>query len=111
SSLKELFNVCKLPHLYKLPLEILQMIQSYSKHALIWRGILAFNLAAYISNKTAGSLSTIPLQDIIYWERGNQPQVMLSPSLPLIRITVDLIGISKIERTSCQPYEGECMVR
>ncbi|KAI3326482.1 hypothetical protein HD806DRAFT_520356 [Xylariaceae sp. AK1471] len=108
SSLKALCGICKLPHLHKLPFEILQMIQSYSEHALIWRGALAFDLAAHISNKTASSLSTIPLQDIIYWERGNQPQVMLSPSLPPIRITVDLIGISKIERTSCQPYKGEC---
>lgn len=109
SSLKALCDICKLPRLHKLPLEILQMIQSYSEHALIWRGVLAFDLAAHISKETPSSLSTIPLQDILFWERGNQPQVMLSPfPPPLIRITVDLIGISKIERISCQPYKCKC---
>ncbi|KAI1357826.1 hypothetical protein F5Y08DRAFT_333584 [Xylaria arbuscula] len=94
-SLKALCDICKLPHLHKLPLEILQMIQSYSEHALIWRSVLAFDLAAHISKKTPSSFSTIPLQDILFWERENQPQATSSPSPPLIRITVDLIGISK----------------
>ncbi|KAI0537839.1 hypothetical protein GGR58DRAFT_325125 [Xylaria digitata] len=108
SSLGELCSIYELPQLHKLPLELLQIIQSYSEHTLIWRGALAFDLAARISNNTPSSLREIPLQDIIFWERGKQPQVTLSPPLPLIRITADSIGISKIERISHRPYIGEC---
>ena len=108
SSLKALCDICNLPSLYKLPLEILHMIQSYSEHVLIWRGVLALDLAARISMETPSSLSTIPLSSILFWERGTQPQIASSPSPPLIRITVDSVGISKIERISCQPYKGEC---
>ncbi|GAW23381.1 hypothetical protein ANO14919_129390 [Xylariales sp. No.14919] len=108
SSLKALCSICKLPQLHRLPLELLQMVQSYSEHALMWRGALAFDLAAHISNKTPSGLTTMPLKDIFFWEREKQLQVTSSQSLPLIRITVDSIGISKIERISPQAYKGEC---
>ncbi|KAJ8130984.1 hypothetical protein O1611_g2643 [Lasiodiplodia mahajangana] len=108
-SLKALCDTCKLPQIYNLPLELLRIIQSYSEHALLWRGALAFELAACISCQTLSSLSTLPLKDIIFWERGKQPQVTSSlPPLPLIRIVVDAAGVSKIERVSVNPYKGEC---
>ncbi|KAI0474610.1 hypothetical protein F4859DRAFT_74248 [Xylaria cf. heliscus] len=108
-SLKVLCDICKLPQLYKIPIELLHMIQSYSKNALLWRSALAFEFAASISHGTPSSFSTIPLKDIVFWERGKQPQVTLPlPPLPLIKIVIDSAGVKRIERTSVQPYKGEC---
>ncbi|KAI1199602.1 hypothetical protein F5X97DRAFT_332632 [Nemania serpens] len=108
-SLESLCIICELPQLYKLPLKLLQMIQSYSEHALLWRGAIVCEFTARISKITPSSLLTMPLRDIVFWERGKQPQVTSSlPPLPLIRIVVDAVGISKVERISVKPYKGEC---
>ncbi|KAI0104219.1 hypothetical protein GGR51DRAFT_561028 [Nemania sp. FL0031] len=72
-------RICKLPPLHKLPLELYQKIKATSM-----------------------------LRAIVYWERGKGPREEWSSFPLLIRITVDSIGIAKIERISRQPYEGEC---
>ncbi|KAI1296160.1 hypothetical protein F5Y03DRAFT_387245 [Xylaria venustula] len=108
-SLEASCGTCGFSQLYKLPLELRRIIQSYSKHALFWRTTLVFDLAARISHTTLHSLITMPLKDIVFWERGKRPQVRSSlPCLPLMRIIVDAVGISKVERISDQSYKGEC---
>ncbi|KAI1157820.1 hypothetical protein F5B18DRAFT_665679 [Nemania serpens] len=108
-SLEALCDICEFSQLYKLPFELRRIIQSYSEHAWLWRSALVFDLAARISRETLNSLFTMPLKDIVSWERGKRPQDASSlPSLPLMRIVVDAVGISKVERISVQPYKGEC---
>ncbi|KAI0404759.1 hypothetical protein F4802DRAFT_566206 [Xylaria palmicola] len=108
-SLEASCGICELSQLCKLPLELRRIIQSYSKHALLWRTALVFDFAARISHTTPNSLLTMPLKDIVFWERGKRPQVRSSlPPLPLMRIVVDAVGISKVERISVQSYKGEC---
>ncbi|KAI1265982.1 hypothetical protein F5Y18DRAFT_435432 [Xylariaceae sp. FL1019] len=108
-SLKASCDICEFSQLDKLPLELLQIIQSYSEHASLWRSALVSDLASRIAHETSDSLITMPLKDIVFWERGKRPQLTSSlPFLPLMRIAVDAAGISMIERVSAQPYKGEC---
>ncbi|KAI1822694.1 hypothetical protein F4861DRAFT_513660 [Xylaria intraflava] len=59
SSLRALCDVCRLriTAASKASLELLKMAESYSKHALICKGTLAFDLAPRISKRTPRSLN------------------------------------------------------
>ncbi|KAK4139871.1 uncharacterized protein C8A04DRAFT_40394 [Dichotomopilus funicola] len=103
-----------LPRLHTLPPELLEKIRQYSKYAWLWRYILAFQLADYISASEPDSLRTVPLREIVFWERGGEFKRVMGPhqQLPTLRLTIDTAGISKIERISdTDVYAGECTGR
>ena len=103
---------CGLPHLYTLPLELLEMIRQLSKHSLLWTCISAFRLVNYISAIKPETLWTFPLSHILLWERQGEVKLIIGDrsSLPTLRLTVDSAGISKIERLPGPPtYAGECI--
>lgn len=103
-----------LPLLYKLPLELLRMIQSYTRHALLWRSIAALQVAARVSATDPASLVDMPLSEAPSWERGKKLEERSQPLPPpsALRLTIDSDGISKIERLSHLPeYSKECYTR
>ncbi|KAF2963675.1 hypothetical protein GQX73_g9912 [Xylaria multiplex] len=102
SSLEALAQTCRMQQLYKLPLELLGIIQGYSEHALLWRAISAHSVAARILSTNPEPLSTMSLYDIRFWERGGKLEKYSDVSSPMsvMRFTLDSHGISKIERTS-----------
>ncbi|KAK3941536.1 hypothetical protein QBC46DRAFT_430920 [Diplogelasinospora grovesii] len=105
---------CGLPLLCTLPLELLEMIRHYSRYSLLWRCIPVLQLAAYVSATDPEPLLTVPLRELLFWERGGQfERVTGSRSpLPTLRLTVDSAGISKVERLPGLPlYAGECSSR
>lgn len=113
-TLRTISGFCGLPRLYTLPLELLEMIRQYSRHSLLWRCIPVLHLASYVSTTEPEPLLTIPLREILFWERnGKFERVTGSPSLlPTLRLTVDSVGISKVERLPGPPiYIGECTSR
>lgn len=97
--------------LYTLLLELLEMIWQFSRQLLLWRCILALQLADYMSATKLGLLFTVLLRELLFWEcSGKFKRAIGSRSLLLIlRLTVDSIGISKVERLPSPPiYTGEC---
>ncbi|KAK4198906.1 hypothetical protein QBC40DRAFT_340954 [Triangularia verruculosa] len=113
-TLRTISSFCGLPRLYKLPLELLEMIRQYSRHSLLWRCIPALQLADYVSATKPKPLLTVPLRELLFWERGGNFERVTASRLPLqtLRFTVDSAGISKVERLPGPPtYAGECTSR
>ncbi|KAK5630102.1 hypothetical protein RRF57_005817 [Xylaria bambusicola] len=85
--LERISEISGLPDLRRLPPELVGMIRDLSPHQLFWRSIFL------------RPLSRSPLNEILSWERGATPVFTLSTLIPpLIRLTIDIYGISKIER-------------
>ncbi|KAL7916319.1 hypothetical protein GGI35DRAFT_33567 [Trichoderma velutinum] len=95
-----------LPQLCGLPVELLEMIRGYSAHSLFWRSISALRVAAHVSD-TRDELQrseVVALRHVVSWERGGELDKSDSQTLPpIIRLTIDSDGISKIERLSSHP--------
>ncbi|KAK3297858.1 uncharacterized protein B0H64DRAFT_132777 [Chaetomium fimeti] len=112
-TLRTISRFCGLPHLYTLPLELLEMIRQHTKDSFVWRCIPVVQLADCASALNPEPLFTFPLRDILSWERGGKLERVMetwSPSPPpILRLTVDPLGISKVERLPDPPrYTGEC---
>jgi hypothetical protein len=106
--LRTISGFCGLPRLYTLPTELLEMIHQHSRHSLLWRCAEAFQLAEYVSATRPEPLLTVPLRDLLFWERGGKVECTgsrLPP--PTLRLTIDSAGISKVERLLMPPiYAG-----
>jgi hypothetical protein len=100
-----------LPLLSTLPLELLEIIRRYSKHSPLWGFITVLQVAAQVSATEPGPLITVPLRDVLVWERdGKLERTTASRPVPsTLRLTVDSAGIRKVERLPGLPsYTGEC---
>jgi hypothetical protein len=90
------------------------MIRHHSRHSLLWRCIPAFQLATHVSTTDPEPLLELPLRELFFWERGGRFERITGPQSPLttLRLTVDFVGISKVERLPRPPpYAGECTSR
>ncbi|KAI1206000.1 uncharacterized protein F4807DRAFT_242178 [Annulohypoxylon truncatum] len=102
NSLKAISHTCQLPQLCKLPIELLVIIHGYSEHALLWRAVSAHSLASHVSSTSPEPLFTMPLGNILSWKRGGKLEKCCDNSssrMPIVRLTIDSDGISKIEST------------
>ncbi|KAI5924935.1 hypothetical protein F4810DRAFT_700405 [Camillea tinctor] len=110
-SFERVAQMCGMSWLCGFPPELLQMIQDYSAHTLLWRATSALRLAALVAVTSSECLVKIPLCEIVSWRRGGKPDRVSPPSprlLPVIRLTIDADGISGVERLPCYPaYTGE----
>ncbi|RSL98958.1 hypothetical protein CDV31_012374 [Fusarium ambrosium] len=99
-----------LPLLCKLPMELLEMIRGHSPYSLFWRCISTLIFANRVSTNDLKPLVTMPLSQVLSWERHGSLSHSTSESLPpAIRLTINSGGISKIESISCeQRYSREC---
>lgn len=100
-----IFETSGVPFLYKLPFELLEKIRQYSADSLLWRYTLACQLANYVSTTLPKPLLTVPLRDLLFWERGGRLERISEPRPPLkfLRLTIDSVGISKVERLPSRP--------
>lgn len=107
--LERISEISGLSDLCRLPPELVGMIRDLSPHQLFWRSIFVITLSSKIPQLRP--LSRSPLNRISFWERGAFPVPTLSvPLPPLIRLTIDIHGISKIERLHERPvYNGRAM--
>ncbi len=98
-----------IPELVSLPSEIVQMVRGYSASSLLWRWSSALDLASRLSVVALEEkLVSIPLCNVLAWERGQPPPPATRPVQPIIRLTIDSYGIKKIERLSENPrYNGQ----
>jgi hypothetical protein len=103
-----------LPLMHTLPPELVEMIRAYSQHSLFWWCISVLELAAYASATDSDDEPLRPLlpHNLHSWRRGASPQVApgeVSPPVPVLRLTLDSLGIRQVERLSgLAPYEGVC---
>ncbi|KUI63587.1 hypothetical protein VM1G_10402 [Cytospora mali] len=88
--------------LQSMPLELLDMIRQFSPHTYLWRLITVLDLSRRATT-SAQPLSTLALQSIESWKRGEQPAIVLNKSRTAVRIIIDSDGIRKIECLSAQP--------
>lgn len=110
-TLTTISGFCGLPRLRTLPAELLEMIQQYYRHSLLWRCISALQLADCVSATEPEPLLTVPLRSILSWERGDA-ELKLATGFPrpprTLRLTIDSAGISKVERLAGPPmYAGD----
>ncbi|OAA57936.1 hypothetical protein SPI_06821 [Niveomyces insectorum RCEF 264] len=121
--------VAGLVQLTTLPLELAQIVYELSAHSLFWRAITVHCLCLRAlwrrqqqqQQQLTEPLRLVPLAKILSWERGHALHVAdsssaLSLSLlpPLIRITVDRVGICRIERRheiAARPWNGATTTR
>ncbi|KAI0389747.1 hypothetical protein F5Y17DRAFT_469442 [Xylariaceae sp. FL0594] len=95
--LERISEISGLPDLRRLPPELIDMIRDLSPHQLFWRSIFVMSLVSNIPQLRP--LSQRPLHEILSWERGAPPVFTSSaPVPPVIRLTIDVHGISSIER-------------
>ena len=94
----------------RLPRELLDMIQLDSKRSLFWRHISVVQFASCVTGTTPEPVISFPLGQILSWKRNEYPKDITSEEeLPIIRLTIDVEGISRVERLPCVPvYTGEC---
>lgn len=93
-----------LPQLCGLPVELLEMIRDHSAHSLFWRSLSALRLACVSDTRDESQPQVVALQDVISWERGGRLERGQSRTLPpIIRLTMDSDGISRVERLSGHP--------
>ncbi|KAK4210339.1 hypothetical protein QBC37DRAFT_442797 [Rhypophila decipiens] len=94
-----------LPPLYKLPLELAEMIRHHSADSVFWRCLMALRVAKHVSRTKPGAFSTMPLRQVLSWERGGKLELVVRSSKPhqTLVITLDSAGVCKIERVSHRP--------
>lgn len=114
-----LATICRLaglPLLEKLPLELLEMVRDYSPHSLLWRCFPILQLAAHLSATPPEPLVTLPLANLLAWERGGKVKWTSSSQPPVhnscLRLAIDSFGIHTLERLPEWPaYAGESSTR
>lgn len=92
-----------IPELASLPMEIVQLIRSYSRESAFWRYSTVQDVAERSSNGHIASATTtfqsFPFHEISAWERESEPLLATDTlQLPIIRLLVDSYGIGKLER-------------
>lgn len=98
-------RTCNLPQMKRLPPEIRDIIQELSEpcHLLRYVGVLesAWRLSACPSEE----LSSLPLSQVSSWARGSPPELVGENTVPLpvIRCTIDALGLKRIERLAARP--------
>ncbi|OTB05494.1 hypothetical protein M426DRAFT_319758 [Hypoxylon sp. CI-4A] len=95
------------PGLKMLPLEILSIIKTYSQDSLFWRYSSVLGLANQFSSLVSNEVeASTPLRKISRWERGSPIEAVTSPQYPYIRLTLDELGVTLVERLPAFPtYE------
>ena len=99
-----------MPQLATLPNEILWTIQKFSINSPFWQAVQSLVFLQTVMGMKPGPTLTVPFMQVESWER-NQSILPWSRSWlePIVRITIDLHGIEKVERLEVIPrYSGEC---
>lgn len=101
---------CGMPQLALLPNEILLTIQKFSIDSAFWQAVQSLVFLKTLMGMKAGPTLTVPFPQVESWER-DQSMLPWSRSRlePIVRITIDVQGIEKVERLPVMPrYSGEC---
>ncbi|KAK7416990.1 hypothetical protein QQZ08_011788 [Neonectria magnoliae] len=90
-------------HLYKLPLEVAQMIREYCEDAPFWSLVRFTDLCVGVTYM-ATELETVPLELVLEWARGGLFKLVENLVAPhFVRIALDNLGICEIKRLDLEP--------
>ncbi|KAL6787067.1 hypothetical protein J3E68DRAFT_445606 [Trichoderma sp. SZMC 28012] len=112
-ALEKTARIGGISRLYSLPREIVHIIKQYSENSVFWRCMMAIQLAAWISRTSPQPVRAMPLKNVLSWERNGELRRVepLSPSLPVIKLTIDCEGIRKMERLPARPQYSKLWSR
>jgi hypothetical protein len=101
--LKEVCSHLELADLAGMPQELVEELETDSQTSLMWRMALAIGLGQMIMRLPGDSFrqDQLPLSAIKPWKRDGPPPTWSheeTAGLPIIRITMDILGISEVER-------------
>ncbi|KAK7419418.1 hypothetical protein QQX98_003370 [Neonectria punicea] len=93
-----------IPHLYKLPLEVAQMVREYCEDAPFWNLVRSADLCVDVTYMATTELETVPLELVLEWTRGGLFKLVENLVAPhFVRITLDNLGIREIKRLDLEP--------
>lgn len=109
-ALKRTAEISGLSGMCRLPCELFDMIHLYARRSLFWRCISAIQLASFVTGTAPGPHFDVQLSNVLSWKRnGDIEYIEPKTQPPIIRLTIDSDGISRVERLSSAPvYSGEC---
>ncbi|RFU25896.1 hypothetical protein B7463_g10443, partial [Scytalidium lignicola] len=94
---------CGIRNVGRLPTEIVEMIRLHSTAGLMWRYMSVLSLAKNLLVSQPQDLVQLPLIDMANWERGGELCTEIRFRSSVMRISVDALGIKKIERFKEHP--------
>lgn len=89
--------ISRLELLKRLPQELLNAIWQQEPHSMFWRAISVLSLGPRLALPSAPPQMPL-LSSLDHWERGQLPSTVIGPRCLVVRFTIDLDGIQKIER-------------
>ena len=100
-----IFDKLGIPILTRLPAELLPLVKKYSATSVAWRYSSASTfITQKIQPAAPSELFSIPLRTFSSWVRDCQPEETEDPDqLPLVCLTIDPWGISRVERLHAHP--------
>ncbi|KAF7563625.1 hypothetical protein G7046_g544 [Stylonectria norvegica] len=107
-------EICDIHKMNSLPLELAEMIYTFSHLSTIWRYAAVLQLVDALSAAGADELVSMPILKISAWSRSNRPIILPSVDKPFIRLTMDSWGLKSIERLGEAPEisgkQGDALV-
>lgn len=101
-------ELCGLPGLLDLPLELADIVSDFARPSPLWRFAAVLDLVQSLSEESAEAMESIPLSSISSWQRGSVPTLSLDNSVdPVIRLTIDSRGLRQIMRLPEMPSPTE----
>lgn len=107
-AIRKAAEIFDLAPLVPLPQELWGMIQEYSENHSFWRFVSVFDFVNRLRMTPAEPATSVALDKIVRWKRGSPPE--LSAGLggrQFIRLTIDSVGISEVERLPARSYKPE----
>lgn len=81
-----------------LPPELIYAIQGYSALSLCWKYSAVVDIADELSGAEQTALRTLPLCQVLEWERGRPPVLTTASKCPpVVRVAIDSRGVQKVE--------------
>lgn len=90
-----------------LPNELLLLIWTDLRHTMFWRYTLAKAFIRDLITRADDALVTnVKLFEVASWKRGHAPVIEKSITSPYVRLTMDSLGLQKIERLADVPAKS-----
>lgn len=100
-AVRKVASIYKMRRLATFPTELFERIRSYSSgEPIFWRAVTAMTVALSLSNFPAIDEQRVGLTKVSHWERGGtiKSSGPEGRSTDVLRITLDIDGVRKIER-------------